>query len=202
MSRSSRLAVGMLALLLSVSGLRAQQALTKQDSESLQRKLAAIEARGGQPPTNGTKPLRTSLSEREVNAYFKYEGKTHLPTGVVDPQITIAENGQVEAKAVVDMDAVRKAQSNMLLDLIAAFTGSVEVRAAGRLQTADGKGTLAIDRTTVGGLPVPKSMLQSIVSHYSKSPDLPDGFNLDKPFDLPASIRSVETQRGNAVIIQ
>jgi len=202
MSRSSRLGVGMLAILLSVSGLRAQQPLTKQDSESLQRKLAAIEARGAQPPANGATPLRTSLTEREVNAYFKYDGKAHLPTGVVDPQITIADNGQVEAKALVDMDAVRKAQSSVLLDLIAAFTGSVEVRAAGRLQTADGKGTLAIDRTTVGGLPVPKSMLQSIVSHYSKTADQPDGFNLDKPFDLPASIRSVETQRGNAVIIQ
>lgn len=192
----------MLAILLSVSGLRAQQALTKQDSESLQRKLAAIEARGAQPATSTAKPLRTSMTEREVNAYFKYDGKSHLPTGVVDPQITIADNGQVEARAVVDMDAVRKGQSSMLLDLIAAFTGSVEVKAAGRLQTADGKGTLAIDHTTVGGLPVPKSMLQSIVAHYSKTSDQPDGFNLDKPFDLPAAIRSVETQRGTAVIIQ
>ena len=192
----------MLAILLSVSGLRAQQPLTKQDSESLQRKLAAIEARGAQPPTNGATPLRTSMTEREVNAYFKYDGKNHLPTGVADPQITIADNGQVEAKAIVDMDAVRKAQSSVLLDLIAAVTGSVEVRAAGRLQAADGKGTLVIDHTSIGGIPVPKSVLQSVITHYSKTPDLPDGFNLDKPFDLPAAIRSVETQRGTAVIIQ
>jgi hypothetical protein len=100
------------------------------------------------------------------------------------------------------MDAVRKAQSNMLLDLIAVFTGSLEVRAAGRLQTADGKGTLAIDHASVGGLPVPKSVLQSVITHYSRTPDQPDGFNLDKPFDLPAAIRSVETQRGSAVIVQ
>jgi hypothetical protein len=206
MSRQFVFGAGVLAIVLSAAALHAGQApapaLSKQDSESLQRKLAAIEARGNQPTTNTAKPLRTSFTEREVNAYFKYDGKTHLPTGVADPQITIADNGQVEAKAIVDMDAVRKAQSNMLLDLISVFTGSVEVKAAGRLQAADGKGTLAIDKASVGGFPVPKSVLQSVISHYSKSPDLPDGFNLDKPFDLPASIRSVQTQRGTAIIIQ
>jgi hypothetical protein len=46
MSRESLVGVGVLALLLSVAALEARQALTKQDSESLQRKLAAIEARG------------------------------------------------------------------------------------------------------------------------------------------------------------
>src|SRR6476646_6069667 len=98
MSRPSRLGVGLLAILLCVSGLRAQQPLTKQDSESLQRKLAAIESRGAQPPTNGAKQLRTSLSEREVNAYFKYDGRASVPTGVADPEITISDNGQLEAK--------------------------------------------------------------------------------------------------------
>jgi hypothetical protein len=33
--------------------------------------------------------------------------------------------------------------------------------------------------------------------HYSKTPDQPSGFDLDKPFDLPAAIRLSELQRGS-----
>ena len=168
----------------------------------MQRKLAAITARGTEPPSTPARLLRTSFTEREVNAYFKYDGAVHIPVGVVDPQIVIADNGQLEGKAVVDLDAVRKAQPSAMLDLVAMFAGSVEVRAVGRLTTADGKGTFVLDRASVGGLPVPKSLLQSLVTHYSRNPDLPDGFNLDKPFDLPAAIRMIEMQRGAATIVQ
>jgi len=201
MSRRFTVGLGVLLAILGV-GLHAGQALTRQDSESLVRKLVAIEARGAEPPVKGAKPVRTTFSEREVNAFFKYDGQSQLPTGVTDPQITIADNGMVEAKAIVDLEAVRKAQPSMLLDLVAAMTSTVEVRATGRLQTTDGKGTLVLDRATVGGLPVPKSVLQSVITHYSKTPSSPEGFNLDKPFDLPAAIRTVETQRGTAIIVQ
>jgi hypothetical protein len=40
------------------------------------------------------------------------------------------------------------------------------------------------------------------VGQYSKTPDLPNGFQLDKPFDLPANIREVRLQHGAATIIQ
>jgi len=202
MTRPSALGVAVLTVIVLAAGLRAGQALTRQDSDSMVRKIKAIDARAAEPPSNGAKPLRTTLTEREVNAFLKYDGQKQLPVGLTDPQITINENGQLEGRAIVDLDAVRKTQSSMLLDLIAMVTGSVEVRASGRLQTADGKGTLVLDRTTVAGISVPKGVLQSVVTHYSRTPELPNGFDLDKPFDLPSAIRSVETLRGSAVIVQ
>jgi hypothetical protein len=202
MTRRTSLYVRVLAVLMLTAGLHAGQALTKEDSATMLRKLRAIEARGAQPPGKNGVPLRTSFTDREVNAYFKYDGQPQLPVGVGSPEIVIADGGKIEGKAVVDLDAVRKAQSNAMLDFVAMFTNSVEVRAFGRLQTADGRGTLVIDRATVGGFSVPKSVLQSVVSHYSKTPDQPNGFDLDKPFDLPAAIRAVELQRGSAVIVQ
>lgn len=168
----------------------------------MQQKLDAITTRAAQPPGKVAHPLRTSFTEREVNAYFKYDGQPHIPVGVVDPQIVIVDTGQVEGRAIVDLEAVRKAQPSAILDLVAMFAGSVEVRASGRLTTANGKGTFILDHASVGGLPVAKSLLQTLVTHYTRNPDLPDGFNLDKPFELPAAIRSVEMQRGTATIIQ
>jgi len=190
-----------MAVMAFTTAFRGGQAFTKQDSVSMQRKLDAITARAAKSSSKTARPLRTSFTEREVNAYFKYDGQSVIPPGVVDPQIVIADNGQLEGQAIVDLDAVRKAQPSAILDLVAMF-GTVEVRAVGRLQTANGQGTFILDRATVGGLPVPKSLLQTLVTHYSRNPGLPDGFNLDKPFELPAAIRAIEMQRGAATIVQ
>jgi hypothetical protein len=45
-------------------------------------------------------------------------------------------------------------------------------------------------------------LLQELVTYYTKSAEMPDGFNLDKPFDLPANIRQVEIQRGACTVVQ
>ena len=73
MTRRTSISVRVVAVLLLAAGLSARQGLTKQDSESMLRKLNAIESRGAQPPSKDAKPLRTSFTEREVNAYFKYD---------------------------------------------------------------------------------------------------------------------------------
>ena len=74
--------------------------------------------------------------------------------------------------------------------------------AAGTLKTGEGRGQFALESATLGGVTVPKSLLQELVSYYSRSPELPNGVNLDQPFELPARIRTVETGRGAATIVQ
>jgi len=195
------LVVGFSGLLAS-GVLQAWQDLRPQDGARLEKKLTSILLRGAMPPARGGAPLRTPLTEQEVNAYFKYQGQLFMPVGVVDPRITIAEGNRVEARALVDLDAVRKAKERGWTDPLAYVTGSVEVRAAARLYAVNGKGTLQIDSATLGGVPVPKSLLQELVSYYSRTPESPSGFSLDQPFDLPHNIRQVEIQRGTAIIVQ
>ena len=45
-------------------------------------------------------------------------------------------------------------------------------------------------------------MLQEPVNYYTRTPDHPAGVNLDEPFDLPASIKAIETHRGAATVVQ
>ena len=105
-------------------------------------------------------------------------------------------------RAVVDLDAVRQSRSRGLLDPANLLMGSVEVQVAGKLLAANGQGVLEIDSAYLGALPVSKSILQTIISHYTRTPDDPDGFDLDKPFVLPASIHAIQTRPGAATIIQ
>jgi hypothetical protein len=181
-------------------GVRAGQDLTRSEGDHMAEKLAAIEARGNTPAHLGAAPVRTSFTDREVNAYFRYNGKDRLPDGVLDPQVTFQSDSRVDVRAVVDLDAVRKSQQSWMA--VVLLHGSVEVRVSGSIAVAGGKGTVQILTATFGGIPIPPSLLQDVVGQYSKSPDLPNGFQLDKPFDLPANIREVRLQHGAATIIQ
>lgn len=185
-----------------VSVLAARQQLSRRDADVAERKIATIVQHANMKPGKIAKPVRTSFTESELNAYLKFRGNEQLPKGVVDPWVTIGGERRVTGRAVVDLDEVRKSKPRSWFDPAAYLTGTVEVTATGMLRTADGKGTFELESASVGSLPVPKSVLQELVSYYSRTPDAPDGFDLDKPFELPAKIREVEIQRGAATIIQ
>lgn len=168
----------------------------------MEQKLASILARGSTPIDPKRTPVRTSFTDREVNAFFQYSELLHMPTGLVNPRITIGDAARLEGHALVDLDAVRKSKDRGFLDPLSYVTGTVEVTAIGTLRTANGLGTFDLQSATLGGVSIPKSLLQELVSYYSKTPETPDGFDLDKPFVLPAAIRAVELRPGSATIVQ
>lgn len=188
-----------------VAVVSADQQLSRRDADMAERKIAAIVQRANARPAKSGKAVaqfRTSFTEIELNAYLKFQGKEQLPTGVVDPWVTIGADRKVSGRAIVDLDAVRKSKPRSWFDPAAYLGGTVEVKATGTLKTANGMGTFQFESATLGSLPVPKTILQELVSYYSRTLETPDGFDLDKPFELPANIREVEIQRGAATIIQ
>ncbi len=173
----------------------------RRDADGMVRKLEAIAARGKRPVVNA-RPMRTTFTDSEVNAYFKVYGSTFLPQGVVDPQLAIEQGGRVRAKSLVDLDAVRASKPRGWMDPMAWVSGKLEVTVAGTLTAGDGRGVFALEAATLGGITVPKVVLQELVSHYSRSPELPGGVNIDQPFPLPSQIRTVETGPGAATVVQ
>lgn len=185
--------------------LHGSQALTRTEADSMQRKLVAILSRAPDPAGKTDRkaaPVRTSFTEREVNAYLRYDGQTHIPVGVVDPQVKIGGPDRLEGHAFVDLDAVRKSRERTVLDPLAYVSGTMELRAVGSLHATNGTGTFALQSATLGGVAIPKSLLQELVAYYSRTPDMPEGIQIDKPFALPANIQAIEFQRGSATVVQ
>ncbi len=180
----------------------AGQDLTRAESVSMEKKLAAILARGHQPPKPPARPLRTPLTEREVNAYLKYSSQPQLPTGLANPRIAIADGGRVEARALLDLTALRNSKPRGWLDPLGYVAGSMEVAIVANLYAVNGKGVFQLQSATLGGVSIPKSLLQELVTYYSRTADHPNGFDLDSPFALPLNIRQVDVQRGAATIVQ
>jgi len=173
---------------------------TRRDAALLKQKVAAINEFGARPSKQSR---RTTLTQTEVNAYLAYDARDDLPAGVVDPSVTILGTGRVSGRAVVDLDAVRKQKNpTSLLDPMTYLTGRVPLTATGVLTTSNGVGRFALESAAVGGVPIPKMLLQEIVSYYSRTPQKPAGIGIDDPFTLPARIREIHVERGQAIVVQ
>jgi hypothetical protein len=173
---------------------------SKKDAALLREKVATITAHGEKAVKE---PRRTILTDNEVNSYLVYDAKEQLPAGVVDPWVSAVGPDRVSGRAVVDLDAVRKAKNpSSLLDPMNYLFGRLPVSATGTLKTSNGVGRFELESASVGSVPIPKMLLQEIISHYSRTPQNPSGLSLDDPFQLPARIREIQVERGQAIIVQ
>ena len=203
--RSCRAPLGAVIVALMVgAAVRAQDATARKDADAAKKKFAAILAAGDLPVSKAPKAVRrTTVTEHELNAYLVSDAAPQLPAGVVDPSVNILGAGRLSGRAVVDLDAVRQSKpSTGLLDPRTLLRGRLPVTATGVLKTGDGQGRFELESATVGGIPIPKVFLQEIVSFYSKSPEKASGLSLDDPFALPAGIREIQVQTGQAVVVQ
>jgi hypothetical protein len=175
---------------------------TRADSASLRVKIERILAGTAVAPTRPA-PVRTTVTQREVNSYLRYDLASQVPVGIDNPIITILGDGRLLGEAVVDLDAVSRANPPKgMFDPMRLLTGRLPLRVQGVLVTSRGTGRFSLESASISGLPVPKSVLQSLVSHYSRSAEHPGGVGLDDPFVLPAAIREIRVEPGQAIVVQ
>ena len=191
---------GSIAVVAATINMSAELRGSRRDAELLKQKVASINAFGERP---SKRSRRTAVSEKELNAYLIYEALQELPVGVVEPSVTILGTGRVAGRAVVDLDAVRKHKNpTSLLDPTFYLFGRLPLTATGILRTSNGTGRFEFQSADAGGVPIPKIVLQEIVSYYSRTPERPQGIGIDDPFPLPSRIREIQVERGQAIIIQ
>ncbi len=137
-----------------------------------------------------------------MNSYLKFLAGSQVPVGIVDPTLHAAGNGRVTGRAIVDLDAVRTQKRRAWTDPLGYLTGRLPVTAAGTLTTRVGVGRFALESAEISGVRIPKSLLQELLTHYSRSAQNPSGINMDQPFALPAAIQEIQVGQGNAVVVQ
>jgi hypothetical protein len=199
---SRRSAVWLLGALIVAAPLLAQGRLSKEEADRFQSKLTKIVAFGNTPAVKSSQSHNTPVTDLEVNSYLKYRAGDQVPTGIVDPELNALGEGRVSGRAVVDLDAVRTQKKRGWLDPLGYLTGRLPVTASGVLITKDGKGQFQLQSAEISGVNVPKSVLQELLSYYSKSAENPEGINMDAPFELPAKIREIRVGAGTSTVVQ
>jgi len=175
---------------------------TTADGDRFAVKYAAVVARAPVPAGQRRKPVQTIVTEPEINGYLRYRGQGVLPVGVIEPYVFVLGDGRLSGVATVDLDAVRLSKPRGMLDPAQLLRGRVPVTATGVLRSKSGEFRFELESATVAGLDVPKSLLQELVSYYTKTASNPDGYTLDAPFAIAGGVRDITVESKRAVIIQ
>ncbi len=192
----------MLALTLAAGSVSAYQRYAKQDAAQFTTKLARIVERGQAKPRAGTAPRTTVITDTELNAYFQHDAREQIPVGIVDPSIQALGGGRVGGRAIVDLDAVRKQRTRGWMDPMGYLTGRLPLTATGTLTTRNGIGQFTLESAELSGVTVPKTLIQELLSYYSKTPENPAGIDMDAPFELPAQIREIRVGKAESIVVQ
>src|SRR5688572_15603619 len=190
---------GALALLIAVATVQAADT-SRPLAETFAKKIAIINQHA---EADVQSARRTTLTESELNSWFAFRAQPLIPTGLTQPKVTIVGNGKLLGSATVDLEAIgRQRGSGGSLDVWSYLGGRLPLNVTGVLHSKEGQGRFELQAADISGVPVPKTLLQELLSYYSRTPEKPQGVRLDDAFALPANIKQIEVGQGQAVVVQ
>ncbi|MGH7853029.1 MAG: hypothetical protein ACREP3_06285 [Candidatus Binatia bacterium] len=143
------------------------------------------------------------MSETEVNSYLNFNIKGKIPRGLTNPQISGSGNGTLAGRVFVDLDEFKRQRgSGGIMDPLNYISGQVPLTVRGVLRTSGGKGQFQLISAEIHRVPIPKALLQELVTYFSRTQENPRGIDIDEPFILPAKIREVIVNQAEAVVVQ
>jgi hypothetical protein len=199
MSKRIFIAIGV-SVLVAVASLHAATQ-SRQAADALSKKISAITQRAASP--RARQPVSVTLTEDELNSWFVYRSARYLPAGVSKPSVTLLGAGAMKGVATLDLEAVAKRRSSGgALAPLSYLGGKVPVTVTGTLHTQAGTGRFDVQSTEIAGIPVPRFLLQELLSIYGASPEQPEGVRMDESFALPANIQRIDVGLGQMVVVQ
>ena len=194
----------LLALAMAVGApLAAYQRYSREEGDRFQSKLQRIVVFGNTTAATGRRASQnTDFTDDELNSYLRFNVREQIPEGIVDPTLNALGDGKVSGRVIVDLDAVRKQKQRGWLDPMGYLTGQLPLTARGTLSTKEGVGRFELEAAELSGITVPKSLIQELLSYYSRSAEHPNGINMDDPFELPSRIREIRVGKAQSTIVQ
>lgn len=172
--------------------------LSWDDADALAVAFEQVERRfkAGKPPRK--EPL--VVSEGQVNSYLNLTLGPKIPPGVTDLVVLLNGEGLV-VRAKVDLDRVPlKRPTDGGFGLLNLVTGVVPVELSGRLRGQEGQGTIELTEARLSGISMPIVLVAQLISSSTRSPSLPQGFDINAPFRLPYAMKRVRFEVGKAVV--
>ena len=166
----------------------------------LKEKIDQVIANGALDPVPAKS---TGFTEAEINTILNSFAGEWIPNGISEPQLRLLGNGRISLRVIVDIDEFKRRRRRPGgAGPLNFFSGKMPALVRGDLLTGDGKGQFRLQSTEVNKIPLPRDLALELLSTHSKTRRNPDGFDLEKPFDLPANIRQLHIVPAAIVVIQ
>ena len=168
--------------------------------ELLKEKVEQLIANGELDPVP---PKTTRFTEAELNTILNGQIADWIPNGLSEPQVRLLGKDRFSLRVIVDIDEFKRRRKRpQSAGPLNFFSGKMPALIRGDLITKDGKGQFKLQSTEVNGIPLPGALALDLLSTYTKTRRHPEGFDIEKPFDLPAKIRQLQINTAEIVVIQ
>jgi len=138
------------------------------------------------------------LTEPDLNAFLAAKIKERPRKDVESLRVEM-KDALFTTFIKIDFDEVEIKGDSMTASLLKALLrGTQTIEVDGRLQTENGKGTYLVERATLNGMPLPASLVNSILSSVGKRQDPP--FDPTEQFDLPYGVKTITVTLGKATL--
>jgi len=137
-----------------------------------------------------------AFSGAELNAWLRWKVPAVVPLGVRQPRIELAA-GRATGFALVDFLKLRQGAGQQTSWLLAKLIeGEKPVQVAARIQSANGKATVFLERVEIGGIAVSGRTLDVLIQTFFL-PLYPDA-KINEPFALKNNVERIEARPAEA----
>jgi hypothetical protein len=152
---------------------------------SLQSKIDMVKKKAEETAANqSARPTQEiEVSEAELAAYVMNSLRDQIPVQIDSIKVQLTE-GAIGADTQLTMN---EPTGTGLIDALIGGRHNLFVK--GKLSGAEHRGRFELDEVRVDGIPVPKILVETLVSKYVK-PKYPNA-DLKQPFDLPWGIEKL-----------
>ncbi|HUJ20131.1 MAG TPA: hypothetical protein VLX58_01360 [Bryobacteraceae bacterium] len=159
---------------------------SRSDYASVQHKFDLIEQDRLKPGS------RVTFTPRELNAYVEAELPKVAPEGVREPKLELG-SGTATGSALIDFVKLRSAQGKPPGWLMRqVLEGERPVTVFARIQSANGRATVSVERVDISGITIEGRMLDYLIRNYLL-PYYPDA-KVDEPFEMSHRIDRLDIQ--------
>jgi hypothetical protein len=138
------------------------------------------------------------LTEAELNSYVNLTLASQIPPTVTNLEARFVA-GRIVVHGSVDLDRVREGLGDLSpWNPLRLLAGVTPVMADAALETEAGVGRVNPKEVSLGALPIPSSVLATIVAQVTKAPKQPNGVDILSPFRLPYGIQRISLRQGRA----
>ena len=168
--------------------------------DQLKERVDRVIANGELDPVPAT---TTRFSESELNSILNGQIADWIPNGLSEPQVRLLGNDRFSLRVIVDIDEFKRRRKRpQSAGPLNFFSGKLPALVRGELISNDGKGQFKLQSTEVNGIPLPPALALELLSTHTKTRRRPEGFDIQKPFDLPVKIRQLQITPNELVVIQ
>jgi hypothetical protein len=159
------------------------------EAEAMGRKLDTI--RQPVPAKKLKERPSVTVTEGELNSYLNLTYAQKLPAGLSDVAVGF-DMERIRARGLLDLERVRdKMPQTSPFSPLGLLRGKVMVEMTGRFTSRDGLGFFEPEEASIGGIPVPVSLLDQLISSSTRTAADPDGVNIHDPIRLPYSMKRI-----------